>query len=185
MFDLDRFVEDCRNAGGGAEPQRAVRELVARAVSEPARVLKALGEPDHAGIRTLYASPDLTILDIVWAPMMTVMPHDHRMWAVIGVYGGREDNIFWRRIPGDPEGRVEAAGARSLSTGDVEPLGHGIIHSVTNPIPKLSGAIQIYGGDFFAAERSEWDAETLREGRYDPERALRRFGEAEAAFGRR
>jgi len=22
------------------------------------------------------------------------------MWAVIGVYTGREDNIFWRRVPG-------------------------------------------------------------------------------------
>ena len=28
------------------------------------------------------------------------MPHNHEMWAVIGVYTGREDNIFWRRIPG-------------------------------------------------------------------------------------
>ena len=119
MFDLGRFVEDCRKAAEAAESQRAIRELVARAVSDPARVVKALGEPDRAGIRTLYASPALTILDIVWAPMMTVTPHDHRMWAVIGVYGGREDNIFWRRIPGDPQGRVEAAGARSLSTGDV------------------------------------------------------------------
>jgi predicted metal-dependent enzyme (double-stranded beta helix superfamily) len=42
------------------------------------------------------------------------MPHNHQMWAVIGVYTGREDNIFWRRIPGGG-GRLEAAGARALS----------------------------------------------------------------------
>ena len=30
---------------------------------------------------------------------------------------------------------------------------------------RLTGAIHIYGGDFFAAERSEWDPETLKEGR--------------------
>ena len=28
---------------------------------------------------------------------MTLFPHDHAMWAVIGIYGGREDNIFWKR----------------------------------------------------------------------------------------
>ena len=84
---------------------------------------------------------------------MTITPHDHRMWAVIGLYTGREDNIFWRRIKGDPQGQVEAAGARALCVGDAEPLGQNVIHSVTNPIPRLTGAIHVYGGDFFAAER--------------------------------
>ena len=45
---------------------------------------------------------------------MTIMPHNHRMWAVIGVYTGREDNIFWRRLPGAGRGMIEAAGAKSL-----------------------------------------------------------------------
>jgi hypothetical protein len=42
-----------------------------------------------------------------------------------------------------------------------------IIHSVTNPIRRLTGAIHVYGGDFFHAERSEWDPETLLDERYD------------------
>jgi predicted metal-dependent enzyme (double-stranded beta helix superfamily) len=29
---------------------------------------------------------------------MTIMPQNHRMWAVIGVHIGREDNIFWRHV---------------------------------------------------------------------------------------
>ena len=37
------------------------------------------------------------------------MPHDHRMWAVIGVYPGREDNISWRRVAGEAGGLIEAA----------------------------------------------------------------------------
>ena len=82
------------------------------------------------------------------------MPHKHRMWAVIGIYSGREDNIFWRRIPGAPN-KIEAAGAKSLCERDAVPLGSDIIHSVINPIDQLTGAIHIYGGDFFAAERSE------------------------------
>jgi predicted metal-dependent enzyme (double-stranded beta helix superfamily) len=183
MFDIEQFVADCRSALEAEPSHRLVREVVARAVSEPGSVLRSLGEPKRAGIQKLYCAQDLTILNVVWAPMMTVMPHDHRMWAVIGIYGGREDNIFWRRLP-DRSGRIEAAGARALCVGDAEPLGRDIVHSVTNPIERLSGAIHVYGGDFFAAERSEWDSETLAEGRYDAERTMRRFEAANEMPGR-
>ena len=177
-FDLERFVADCRDALREAATEKAVRELVARAVSTPGPLLKALGEPRRAEIQKLHHSPELTILNVIWAPRMTLMPHDHRMWAVIGIYSGREDNIFWRRIHDDAGGKIEAAGARALADGDAVPLGRDIIHSVTNPIPRLTGALHVYGGDFFATERSEWDPETLLEQRYDVERALRLFDEA-------
>lgn len=179
MFDLDEFIADCRATAAGDRSLRNLRELVARAVSKPTKLLKALGEPKKAGLHKLYESPNLTVLNVVWGPMMTIMPHDHRMWAVIGIYSGREDNIFWRRLPG---GKVEAAGARALEAGDAELLGKNIVHSVTNPIPRLSAAIHIYGGDFFGAERSEWDAETLLERRFDPDLAVRRFEEANRPF---
>src|SRR5499427_5283710 len=178
MFALDHFVSDCRAALKQDASHKFVREVVARAVSDPAKVLEALGEPTRAEMQVLHRSGDLTILNVIWAPWMTLLPHNHQMWAVIGIYTGREDNIFWRRVPGGPEGKVEAAGARALSAKDAEPLGREIIHSVTNPIPRLTGAIHVYGGDFFAAERSEWDSETLEEQRWDAERAVRRFEEA-------
>jgi predicted metal-dependent enzyme (double-stranded beta helix superfamily) len=177
MFNLEHFIAECRAALAADPSHRLVREAVACAVYEPAAVLKSLGEPKRAEIQKLYHASDLTILNVIWGPMMTVMPHNHQMWAIIGVYTGREDNIFWRRLP-DGSGRVEAAGAKALSVGDVEPLGRNIIHSVTNPIPRLTGAIHVYGGDFFAADRSEWDPETLLEGRFDFQRAMRRFEEA-------
>jgi len=102
------------------------------------------------------------------------------MWAVIGIYTGREDNIFWRRLPGAEGGRLEAAGAKALSERDAAPLGRDIIHSVTNPIPRLTGAIHVYGGDFFETARSQWDPETLLEGPYDMARTMRVFEEANA-----
>jgi predicted metal-dependent enzyme (double-stranded beta helix superfamily) len=116
--------------------------------------------------------------------MMTVVPHNHHMWAVIGIYTGREDNIFWRRLPGQA-GKVEAAGAKALCVKDATPLGRDIIHSVTNPIPRLTGAIHVYGGDFFCPDhRSEWDPETLLEEPWDVERAKRRFADAQTGSKR-
>jgi len=181
MFDIDQFIADCRGAVAEDVSHKSVREVVARAVSNPAGVLKGLGEPGRAEVQKLYRSDNLTILNVIWGPRMTIMPHNHQMWAVIGVYTGRENNIFWRRIPGG-DGKVEAAGARALCEKDAEPLGRNIIHSVTNPIGRLTGAIHVYGGDFFAAERSEWDPETLLEQRYDVEKNMRLFEEANAMY---
>src|SRR3954470_1195669 len=175
MFDLERFVADCTVAHAADSSHKAVREVLARALQDPRSVLKGLGEPSRAQIGTLYRSASLTIINVVWAPRMTVPPHNHRMWAVIGIYTGREDHIFWRRLP---DGRVEAAGAQSLCERDAAPLGRDIIHSVTNPIGRLTGAIHVYGGDFFAIPRSEWDAETLIEHAYDSARTLQYFEEA-------
>ncbi len=182
MFDLERFIEDCRAAVAEDPSHKAAREVVARAVAEPGAVLTGLGEPQRAEVQTLYNADDLTILNVVWAPRMTIMPHNHEMWAVIGIYTGREDNIFWRRLKDADGGKIEAAGAEALSERDAAPLGRDIIHSVTNPIPRLTGAIHVYGGDFFAQERSEWDPESLLECSYDVQKTLRLFEEANELY---
>ena len=177
-MDLEQIIADCVAAAADSAPTKAVRETVARAVENPAALQKVLGTPERGGINRIHVSDELTILNVVWAPRMTLRPHNHNMWAVIGVYGGREDNIFWRRIKDDPAGRIEAAGAKSIGLHDVRPLGEDIIHSVTNPTAKLTGAIHVYGGDFFEMHRSEWEPESLEERPYDIERNMALFDEA-------
>lgn len=178
-FAIERFIEDCKRAGeGNADAQSAVREVLTRAMSDRKAVLAGLGEPHKGGIQTLYRSASLTVLNIVWAPLMQLMPHEHNMWALIGIYTGREDNIFWQR-----QGReLEARTAIALSQGSVTPLPRDVIHSVANPIEKLTGAIHIYGGDFFAVPRSEWDPETLTERDWDIGRGIRIFRESNDRF---
>jgi len=177
-FDVDRFVDDVKRARLNGDSQKSVQEVLARAVSEPAAVMQGIGAPSEAGIHTLYHADDLTILNVIWAPFMLLLPHNHKMWASIGIYTGREDNITWVR-----QGPViEAASATSLSEREVFPLPDTAIHSVTNPIGRLTGAIHIYGGDFFAKGRSEWDAESLRERPFDLEAARRSFQEATKRF---
>jgi predicted metal-dependent enzyme (double-stranded beta helix superfamily) len=180
MFDVERFIADCEAAVAEDDSHKAAREVVARAVSAPGAIFRALGEPKGAGLETLYRSDRLTILNFAWAPLMTLMPHNHNMWALIGIYAGREDNVFWRRR----EDRIEAAGAKDLATGDVGALGRDVIHSVTNPIEKMTCALHVYGGDFFAPGRSEWDPETLAERAFDVERARAIFAAANARFAR-
>lgn len=183
-FDLDQLISDCRRAVKESAPQPSVNEILACAVSDRASVISALGEPKRAEMQKLYQGSDLTILNVIWAPWMTLLPHNHKMWAVIGIYTGREDNIFWRRLPAESNRKLEAAGAKALSEKDTVQLGQDIIHSVTNPIGRLTGAIHIYGGDFFGVPRSEWDAETLLEQPCDGDKMLRRFEKANALLGK-
>jgi predicted metal-dependent enzyme (double-stranded beta helix superfamily) len=172
-FDVDTLVADCRTALTADHPPVAVREVLDAALADPARVVDALAR-DDGGLEALYTSDDLTVLNVVWAPGMRLFPHDHRMWAVIGIYGGQEDNEFFRRTPRG----LTSSGGRSVSERDVLVLGHDAIHAVTNPRPTLTGAIHVYGGDFFGVPRSEWDPDTLEERPFDVEHARRAFAEA-------
>lgn len=144
-----------------------MRDIVARAVSDPASLLEAIGEPQDPGVRVLHAADDLTVLNVVWSPLQITLPHNHRMTAVIGMYGGREDNLFWRRVPDAAQRRIEVAGGQALSVGDTALLGPDVVHSVVNPLSRLSGAIHVYDGAFLTINRSMWDPETLEEKPYD------------------
>jgi predicted metal-dependent enzyme (double-stranded beta helix superfamily) len=176
MFQKERFIEECRAALAAADAHHAIRELVARAVSEPAHVVRALGEPQGAGVETIFRSNELTILNLCWGPGMQFKPHDHRIWAVIGIYGGREQNFFYRRSASG----LTQKGMKELNARDTVPLGAAIIHAVTNPLDQITGAIHVYGGDFFATPRSEWDPDTFEERPYDVEQTMRAFEEANA-----
>ena len=158
-MDMDRFIDDCVTANRETDAQDAVLEVLDKAVRSPGSVLSAIGEPVKAGIHVLHRSGTLTIFAATWTPQMNLMPHNHLMWANIGIYTGREDNIIWRRS-GDS---ITAFEADALFEGSVAKLPVDAIHSVTNPLLRFTGGIHIYGGDFFETTRSQWNPETLDE----------------------
>lgn len=174
MRDTQQFIEDCWRCLAESDVKSAMSELMRETVSDPAAIMRVLGEPQRAGVETLYRADDLTILNLSWGPEMELYPHDHRMWAVIGIYTGQEDNTFYRR--GD--GTLERHGVRELRVGDVAPLGENAIHSVKNPLSCLTSALHVYGGDFFGTARSEWDFESLEERPYSVEHLKQAFEES-------
>jgi len=179
MFEKERFIQDCRDALKERDAQGAVQQLVEKAVSDPAGVIRALGEPSRSGVETIYRANDLTILNLCWGPRMDFKPHDHRIWAVIGIYTGREDNTFFRR----KEGGLNRHGTKQLNVKDTARLGAEVIHAVVNPLDQITAAIHVYGGDFFATPRSEWNPVTFVEQPYDVADTLRAFEEANRRLG--
>jgi len=180
VFDVDALVAECQAARADTEPRRAIRAVLERAMADSAAVADAL-HPTEGGLEFLHRGPDLTVIHIVWAPRMRLYPHDHRMWAAIGIYTGREDNGFFRRDPDAPRRLVESGG-KDIGAGDVLVLGDDVIHSVANPADRLTGAIHVYGGDFVNQPRSQWGPGPREERSHDMNVLRRQFADANLAW---
>ncbi len=173
MFNVDQFVNNCKG-----KPASAVKDLMEEALRDPAGVKQALDsiaagrdisvaagrDISEGSIGDIFRSPALTVLKVAVPPKLKSPPHNHRMWAVIGVYDGQENNTFYRRSGNG----LEQAGGRDLKTSDVVVLGEDAIHAVENPLDRVSCAIHVYGGDLPEMPgRSIWNPFTFEEHPYD------------------
>ena len=173
MFDLETFIAACRAALSEPKPVLVVRELVERAISVPADLDEALPQ---TGVTVLACDPRLTVLGVVvpgGLPKKLSVPHDYRMWAVVGVYGGQEDNQFFRRA----QDTLVDSGGRSLMPCDALAMGDDTIHAVHNPLQHSGlAAIHVYGGDLIGAKRSMWPEPDRIEQPYDEQKVVGRGG---------
>jgi predicted metal-dependent enzyme (double-stranded beta helix superfamily) len=176
-FDFDNFVAECRAALGETQPALAVRDLLERTVSASGEVASVLGR-DEGGLVPLHHAPDLTVLCLTWTPGMRLYPHTHGMWAAVGIFGGVEENEFFRRA----DHGLVTSGGKSVAEGEVLLMGDDVIHAVNNRLDRFAGAIHVYGGDFFNGPRSEWDEETWEEIPYSVPHTEQVFADANEAY---
>jgi predicted metal-dependent enzyme (double-stranded beta helix superfamily) len=163
VFDVDELVAACEAALAESQPMLAVKEVVERAVADGAAVEAAL--PGRPGVELLHRSDTLTVASVVLpAELPGSLHHDHRMWAVVGVYGGQEDNQFFRRA----EAGLEESGGRSILRGEALAMGSETVHAIRNPSAHDAlAAIHVYGGDLVGAHRSMWTVPGYEEQPYD------------------
>jgi predicted metal-dependent enzyme (double-stranded beta helix superfamily) len=176
-FAIDQLVADCKEAIAETQPALAVRDVLRRALEKNNEIAEAFNAQQGA-LDLIHVADDLTVAHVTWAPGMRLFPHNHDMWAVIGIYGGREDNAFYRR---DGRTLVESGG-KSLHERDIVVLGDDTIHSVSNPLDRLTGAIHVYGGDFVNRPRSQWPPEAYEEEPYKYESVREEFARANALW---
>lgn len=179
-FDKDEFVAECLAAvrsGDGAH--KAVKEIVDRAVSMPSAIESEVRPWSESPMMTVWhRSDEFTALHIVWPPDVDLYAHDHNMWAVIGVYGGQEDNQFYKRLE---DGRIAPHREKTMFSKDVIALGDQVVHSVRNPTRQWTAAIHVYGGEFFTTPRTMWDLDTLSPSRLDTDLVRARLEDAAEA----
>ncbi|MCY4450979.1 MAG: hypothetical protein OXC01_03430 [Immundisolibacterales bacterium] len=178
-LSVDSLLGDLHAANAESSPRHAVREVVARAVSDPEAVARAFGPLTRGHSTVLFRSADLLVLHIVWPPEITVDPHEHNLWAVMGIYRGVEDNTFFGRTD---DGAIERQGTVRLEARDTRIMGEDAIHAVEIPTLAPTGAIHVYGGDLITVERSEFDSATGAEQPFDWKKSEREFEEMNARW---
>jgi predicted metal-dependent enzyme (double-stranded beta helix superfamily) len=174
MFDKDEFIDQCKKFVKLEDGPRQIKSLLKEALVDTARVIEQLGEPNTAGFEILYRADDLTIINFVWAPGMELHPHNHNIWAVIGIYFGAEENTFYVR----KNGEISQHSIKNIGSGDVVMLGENVIHSVRNSLQTPTGGLHVYGGDFVEVNRSEWDMTLSQESPYNIEHTKKIFADA-------
>src|SRR4051812_40598001 len=160
VFNVDAFVADRETVLADAQPLLAIKEILDRAVAEPDAVSATLQA--KPGVEVLHRSSDLTVLSVVVpARLPATVPHDHRMWALVGIYGGQEDNQFFRRAD---TGLVESGG-RSLRVSDTLAMGDDTIHAIRNPLDRSAlAAIHVYGGGLLGGRPGMWGTARAHKG---------------------
>lgn len=148
---VDDLVAACAAAAAEDDPAAAAREVLERTLrNDPFRI----GDlpRDRTGIVTLHSQPGLVVQHVVIPPGSGAPPHDHRVWAAIGIYAGQEDNALYRVC----DGQLTPVGGRQLQAGDVLALDADAVHAVVNPRDGYTAALHVYGGDLDALERTTW-----------------------------
>jgi len=174
-MDVETLVSECQRAITEVDARRCVHDVLDRALADASLCASLRGAAP--GLTTLHNTAELTVLNVVWPPHIRLYAHDHRMWAAIGIYNGREDNAFYRR----DGSHIVASGGKQLTDGDVLQLGADAVHAVHNPLGIYTGAIHVYGGDFFGVPRSQWDDDTGEEKPFDFDALRRTFADAQRA----
>ena len=154
MYTLDNLLDELRQALADSD-LAAVADVVRRAIREEPMVSQA------GSSQSLHSEPGLTVLHTVVNPGFASPPHNHRTWAVIGVYEGQEDNTFYRLVDGSR--RIEEIGRRNLRQGEVLTLGIEAMHKIANSGSNKLIALHVYGKNILEIERSAWDLATGNE----------------------
>jgi predicted metal-dependent enzyme (double-stranded beta helix superfamily) len=141
-----------------SDPLLIVSEIVSSAIKHPESIDIVLGpgnpdENETAQYQFLHQSPELTILRAIMPEHLKSPPHNHLVWAVIGIYRGSENNVFYRRN-GD---RIEEVGHHNLVAPEVTALDADVIHGISNPLAQRSYALHVYGGALANPARSVWN----------------------------
>jgi predicted metal-dependent enzyme (double-stranded beta helix superfamily) len=154
MYTLVNLLDELRQAVANSD-LAAVADVVRRTIREKPMISQV------GSSQSLHSEPGLTVLHTVVNPGFASPPHNHRTWAVIGVYEGQEDNTFYRLVDGSR--RIEEIGRRNLRQGEVLTLGIEAIHKIANPGSNKLIALHVYGKNIFEIERSAWDLATGNE----------------------
>jgi predicted metal-dependent enzyme (double-stranded beta helix superfamily) len=165
-MDIESFISKCQDFIRNPHANDMCYQLMLESMTNLSAVqesLEALHPQERPEDAFLFRSPNLFIFNSFLIPHLISPPHTHGTWAVVGLYEGQEDNIFYTRN----NGNLAETGRKSLTPGEVALLTPDTIHAVSNPSSKPSLALHVYGADLFSTPRSMWNPWTMEESPFE------------------
>lgn len=159
-FSIEGFATRCKSVmAQSATPRLAAADFLQRNdLQDITDTLEAV-VPAGANLGELivHNSPELTMMYVRTPARFQGGIHNHTVFACIGQLYGKEENVIYTRVP-DGKG-LAVVNNIEVNAGEVISLPEDAIHHIENPLRQTSGALHIYGGDFYAImdDRSLWD----------------------------
>lgn len=155
VFDLNRFVRDCEQAGGELNCADYVTARLRYELSAPVSMAAALPHYSDEEI-CLHADDNITVFLIQLSPNLRYPPHNHNMATTIALCSGTESAAYFKLRQGKPVATV----TRTYTAGDIVFLPADAIHAVGNPGVERSVALHVYYGNLPAMKRNLWDTDS-------------------------
>lgn len=154
-FTLDGFLERLKTAAGGedaaTQTYQVMQQVFEHHLETASGVFSALDDDVM-----LYEDATISIWHYRMPTGVVVPPHDHQVYAIIGVYEGVEANHFYTL----KQGELVCDAINQVGQGTAILIQPDSIHSVQTGNNRRSCAIHIYLGAFTKVERSRFDWKT-------------------------
>jgi len=105
VFDLNRFVRDCEQAGGELNCADYVTARLRYELSAPVSMAAALPHYSDEEI-CLHADDNITVFLIQLSPNLRYPPHNHNMATTIALCSGTESAAYFKLRQGKPVATV-------------------------------------------------------------------------------
>ena len=174
LHHLVEQIQVTASNGAGPDPVH-VKHALEQALKDESdwldRRYQQLGEGPYS-LYPLYRADDgrCSILSVALRPGLPLPVHNHGTWAVIGIYRGREQETWYRRLDdGSVRGRAALEVERTFvnERGAVGIVPDGKIHTV-EALEGSTVSIHIYGTDIVTQERSTFDLQAGTEEIFRP-----------------
>jgi predicted metal-dependent enzyme (double-stranded beta helix superfamily) len=146
-----------------------MREAFARPEEVAAAFDNTITRATSADELMLYRGDDLTVFRVALDPQFVSIPHNHGIWAFVGIYQDKESNTFYERSHGNG---LKVLPVELLCAGDVLSMNPDVIHSIANPLSSTTIGLHVYLGNLGRQNRSLWNPTTHAEEPFDLQRFL-------------
>lgn len=155
-FSFDNFVTEVRVAAASDKPTHTIRTLMQKALETPEALVADNPLEEGADEIMLFEDETVSVWVCRFDPHTVIPPHEHKMNAFIGVFKGREKNLFFK----NEAGGLKYKSTKIIDAGQMVSIGTDGLHAVVAEGEEDCYSFHVYTGPLSKIKRSLFDWNT-------------------------